>query len=296
MEQDEQKQEQQTSNTTIQPINALPTLQQLRDSEERYYAKKRGESAPIPLTETAKAYTSKLKEHEKREHDYSINALLGEVSKRSLRNFIAYPYQFDEIYPVALKIYQKRLELVGVTLVWESDSEEIFKKIVRYFIGDSSGVYDLSKGIYLFGGFGLGKTLLMHTFQEFTKLVEDRLKKADVYFTKRSFKFNPCKDIAMEIQRTAKTDSLNQYMTEIRCFDDLGNEDEKKIYGNDVNSMAEILLARYNRYQSGGEITHVTSNVAPHECSEVYGDRVGSRMFEMFNHVYLDGSDKRKKH
>jgi len=285
----------QTDSTTTPSTSVPPTLQELREREARYYAKKQGNSKPQPLTEIARAYMGKLKEHEKREQDYSINALLGEVSKRSLRNFIGYPYRFEEIYPVAIKIYEKRLELVGAKLIWQSDSEEIFKHLVKYFIGDSSGFYDINKGIYLFGGFGLGKTLLMHSFQEFTKLVEERLTKASVLFTVRSFKFNPCKDIAMEIQRTSKTDSLNQYMTGIRCFDDLGNEDEKKIYGNEVNSMAEILLARYNRYQNGGEITHVTSNVAPHECSEVYGDRVGSRVFEMFNHVYLDGSDKRRK-
>ena len=284
-------QEQMTTPDTTQ----LPTLEELRASEQRYLARRRGEHAPKPLTETARAYIQRMQAAEREASDTSISALMGHVGRRVYeRPFIPYPYTCDEAYPLALTIYRSRLAAVGRQLVWESDSEIVFRELVRYFIGDTTGTYDIHRGIYLFGGFGTGKTLLMKTFQEFTSLIEERLTLASVAFTPRTFRFNFAKDIAMEIQRTATTDSLRQYFTGVRLFDDLGNEEEKRIYGNDVNAMAEILLARYNAYQYGGPVTHCTSNLAPHECQEVYGDRVGSRVFELFNHVWLDGSDKRK--
>jgi hypothetical protein len=274
----------------------LPTLEQLRASEQRYLARKRGELSPKPLTETARAYIQKMQAAEQQACDTSIGALMGQVGSRSrARVFIPYPYTCEEAYPLALSIYRARLAGVGRQLSWESDTEMVFRDLLRYFTGDTTGCYDVHRGIYLFGGFGVGKTLLMKSFQEFTMLIEERLERAAVPFTPRTFRFNHAKDIAMEIQRTATTESLRQYFGGLRLFDDLGNEEEKRIYGNDVNAMAEILLARYNAYQCGGPLTHCTSNLAPHECQEVYGDRIGSRVFELFNHVYLDGSDKRKK-
>lgn len=220
---------------------------------------------------------------------------MGQVSRRTpQRNFIPYPYTCSEAYPLALTIYRSRLAAMGRQLVWQSDTELVFRNLVQYFIGDTEGVLDVRKGIYLFGGFGVGKTVIMKALQEFATLIESRLVNAGVPFTPRAFKFSYAKDIALEVQRTATTESLKQYFTSTRLFDDLGNEEEQRIYGNDVNAMAEILLARYNAYQYGGPLTHCTSNLPPDRCCEVYGDRIGSRVFELFNHVFIDGSDKRR--
>ena len=275
--------------------NTHPTLEQLRASEERYRAKKRGDKPTEPLTESARAYIARMQASERAQADTSIASLMQQVGRRSTaRSFTPYPYSIDQAYPLALRIYESRLAAVGRKLLWQSDTEAVFRDLVRYFIGDQQGPYDVHRGIYIFGHFGAGKTILMQAFRDFTQLIEERLTAATLPFTPRTFRFNHAKDIAMEIQRSAATESLRQYFGGLRLFDDLGNEEEKKIYGNDVNAMAEILLARYNAYQNGGPMTHCTSNLAPHECQEVYGDRVGSRVFELFNHVYLDGNDKRK--
>ena len=252
---------------------------------------------PTPDTPNPRAiaYMERLKARERAEYDTSITSLMAHAGRRSARQpFTPYPYTIDQAYPLALQLYEQRLASLGRKLVWESDSEMIFRELVRYFIGDAGGLYDIHRGIYLFGDFGTGKTVIMQTMQDFTRLIEERLTAASVAYTPRGFRLSHARDIAMEIQRSARTDSLRQYHAGIWLFDDMGHEEEKKIYGNDINALAEILLARYNRYQAGGPPTHCTSNLAPHECREAYGDRIGSRVFELFNHVYLDGSDKRK--
>jgi hypothetical protein len=69
----------------------------------------------------------------------------------------------------------------------------------------------------------------------------------------------------------------------IYCFDDFGAEQALKLYGNECNVMAEILLSRYDHFLQTGMATHVTSNLSASDIEEMYGPRVRSRMREMFN-------------
>jgi hypothetical protein len=79
------------------------------------------------------------------------------------------------------------------------------------------------------------------------------------------------------------------------CFDDLGTETTSKYFGNDCNVMAEILLQDMI-FVEKGIITHLTTNLFPTEIESQYGNRLRSRMREMFNLFgYEENSgDKRK--
>ena len=52
--------------------------------------------------------------------------------------------------------------------------------------------------------------------------------------------------------------------------------------------MAEILLSRYDLFVSKGIPTHVTTNLSASELESKYGNRLRSRMREMFNLVAFD--------
>ena len=80
------------------------------------------------------------------------------------------------------------------------------------------------------------------------------------------------------------------------CFDDLGTEGSLKYYGNECNVMAEILLTRYDLFVSQKIKTHITTNLSATEIEGFYGNRVRSRLREMFNLIAFDGTchDKRK--
>ena len=81
----------------------------------------------------------------------------------------------------------------------------------------------------------------------------------------------------------------------IFCFDDLGIEQPRKYFGNECNVMAEILLSRYELFVSKGIPTHVTTNLSASELEEKYGNRLRSRMREMFNLVAFDKNSKDKR-
>ena len=60
--------------------------------------------------------------------------------------------------------------------------------------------------------------------------------------------------------------------------------------------MAEILLTRYDLFINHKLLTHFTTNLSAGEIETIYGNRVRSRMREMFNLIAFkeDCKDKRK--
>jgi hypothetical protein len=82
------------------------------------------------------------------------------------------------------------------------------------------------------------------------------------------------------------------------CFDDLGIEPIGRYYGRDCNVMGEVLLSRYELFlQTKGKVkTHATTNLNAEELEELYGNRVRSRMRDIFNLIAFDKNtnDKRK--
>lgn len=143
---------------------------------------------------------------------------------------------------------------------------------------------DLTKGILLIGKVGCGKTSLMDIFRI-------------LHYRDFQYAIHATREIAKEFNINGYT-VLNKYgkMHKIVCFDDLGVEQNIKHFGNECNTMAEILLSRYDLMKYSGIITHATTNLNADELEVLYGNRVRSRLREMFNLISFPASvqDKRK--
>lgn len=169
----------------------------------------------------------------------------------------------------------------------------IIYKLIAYFLKDEQACFqlgvNLKKGILLSGPIGCGKTSLMNLMK---------------YLTPPEFKFSikPCRDISFEFIQDGynvihKYSKGQLYKSEpkIYCFDDLGLENNLKYFGNECNVMAEILLSRYDIYISKRIQTHITTNLSASEIEAQYGNRVRSRMRELFNLVAFDNGVKDKR-
>ena len=79
------------------------------------------------------------------------------------------------------------------------------------------------------------------------------------------------------------------------CFDDLGVEPTGKFFGKDCNVMGEVLLSRFELLIKYNIRTHATTNLNAQELEERYGNRVRSRMRQLFNLIAFkeDSLDKR---
>lgn len=59
--------------------------------------------------------------------------------------------------------------------------------------------------------------------------------------------------------------------------------------------MAEILTSRYEHFIENNAITHITTNLSASEIEKAYGNRVRSRLRQMFNLIAFDSNTKDKR-
>lgn len=182
--------------------------------------------------------------------------------------------------------------------VIDESNKDIFNKLCAYFSGDADceTLFDitLKKGIMLYGPVGCGKTSMMRMF-------------ADNSF--RPFCINPVRIIADEYTvKDMGIVTLNKYSTLApcyphqnyghtatgRCFDDIGTEDIKKNFGNESNVIQDVLYKIYDNQLLGN--FHGTTNLDGQGIEDAYGNRIRSRMREMFNVInfHKDSPDRRK--
>ena len=149
---------------------------------------------------------------------------------------------------------------------------------------------DIQKGILLSGPIGSGKTSIMKLLRFIVP-------------HKRQYKIIPCRNTVFSFNLLGfKT--IEDYGNEgYYCFDDLGLEPSGRHFGKDCNVMGEILLSRYDMYSKtlslrvqSRSLTHATTNLNAKELEERYGNRVRSRMRELFNLIafHENSMDKRK--
>lgn len=199
-------------------------------------------------------------------------------------------YNYQEII---MWIEQKGIELYGTHFkILETDYPIIYK-LIAYFLKDEVTCFqyniNLNKGILLSGPIGCGKTSIMNIMKYLTP-------------TEHKFFLKPCRDISFEfiqdgyqiIHKYSKG-KLYEYEPKTICFDDLGTENNLKYYGNECNVMAEILLSRYDVYIAKRIQTHITTNLSASEIETQYGNRVRSRMRELFNLIAYDNKSKDKR-
>lgn len=177
---------------------------------------------------------------------------------------------------------------LGESFYLKQEDALIIYKLLIYTIRDIENCnkhgLNLNKGILLIGPVGCGKTSLMTLLKHFTYIETNYLIKST-------------RDISSEYNLEGYS-AIHKYgkSSKIYCFDDLGIENNTKHFGNECNTIAEILLHRYDLLMHQGIITHATTNLNANELEKIYGNRVRSRLRSMFNLIAFPQItiDKRK--
>jgi DNA replication protein DnaC len=177
---------------------------------------------------------------------------------------------------------------VSVLFYYFLRSDDFFKhKSLRANLSKPS----FQKGLLLIGGYGIGKTNNMKTFERcFAELNNNR------------FKMHSTNHLVQEFESCStpidKADFFLRLKRGIQCYDDLTSERLASNFGKH-NIMKEIFEERYMQ----NRLTHITMNYKSGSnldvettlnfLGEIYGDRFYDRIFEMFNIVELKGKSLR---
>jgi len=176
----------------------------------------------------------------------------------------------------------------------------ILEAVLAYFIGDKAMCQKLSinlkKGLLLLGPVGCGKTTIMKLFSHRRFQVVATRDIVRKFFNDGSLVLEKYGAQSFQKKHLGYGPVVQYDQPITYCFDDLGIEPDTKIYGNSCNVMAEILLDRYDQFIRHGMLTHLTTNLNADALEQRYGDRVRSRLREMFNLVSFpaEAPDRRK--
>lgn len=193
-------------------------------------------------------------------------------------------------------ISQQGKRMYGPNYTITDMDRPIVTQLLSYFLRDeavaTSQNIDLNKGILLMGPIGCGKTSLMNIMRGLSqpcyKPVMKSCREISHEFSEQGY------EIIGKYSRHAFFAYTNIPL--VHCFDDLGMESPIVYWGNNINVLGEILACRYDLFISHKMISHATTNLNSDDLEENYGNRLRSRMREMFNLIIFDSqsSDKRK--
>ena len=218
---------------------------------------------------------------------YSAPHIITEGSARYELGFlkgreIHYDFEKTLVYLEA----KGKLMFGGKFKIYREDREVLYK-LSLYFIRDKArceqfGI-DVDKGLLLSGPVGCGKTSLMKLLKF---MVPHR----------RPYGVIPSRNIVFAFNHLGYKVIGDYGNSQSFCFDDLGVEPDGVYFGKECNVMGEILLSRYELLLDHKIKTHATTNLNARELEDRYGNRVRSRMRELFNlFAFERGSvDKRK--
>ncbi len=166
------------------------------------------------------------------------------------------------------------------------EDREILYKLCNYQIRDWQACkklkIDINKGILLSGPVGCGKTSLMKLIRHITPHYQ-------------SYEMIPTRNVTFAFNHIGYK-IIEQYGdSRFYCFDDLGIEPTGRYFGKDCNVMGEVILSRHELYLKYKFKTHCTTNLNAEEIEQRYGNRVRSRMRELFNLIGFDKGSKDKR-
>lgn len=183
-------------------------------------------------------------------------------------------------------------ELIGEKFTIVKEQSEIITELLKYFTGNES-IYSREKGIYLFGAYGIGKSM----FFEVVRKMLTNISKINEFGKKvnpNGFMVTSSEKIIENYKEDGTLDyyGYRRESTPIHLLiNEFGKKLNEKIYGTEANELLNSLfMIRYELFQRG-YLTHVTSNCVPNDLK--LEPILLDRAIEMFNFIEIKGNSFR---
>ena len=206
----------------------------------------------------------KYLDSEKRPERFKIEAL----DQNTVNSMLLLSYKNE--------VSKRRMAFVADPVVLKN-----IQKTAKWLTGD----YKFSLMVY--GSVGNGKTTLLKSVSSLLNALD-----SDKHWGEQKRKEFIS---AIDIYNIAKSDNEKKYDSIKECdllfIDDLGVEPvTAKVWGNEISPITDILYYRYDNQL----FTVVSSNLSDSALKERYGERIASRMDEMFECIHFSGDSYRK--
>lgn len=208
----------------------------------------------------------------------------GEQIERKRRHFQTLDMSFDEVKHIFWRIFKEGIEKAAKNFVIDGNLIEVLPELIKHATNDITGAYPLTKGIYLYGGVGIGKSNIIESLRAFSLAI--------VF---KKFSIVNVSDLSIQIKIKKDYSVLEKYESGRWCFDDLGADNTVNTYGN-TDDISKLLLFSWYEHQHKQNITlYATGNEDPETLFDRYQDaRFADRFRELFTPVLLTGKSKRK--
>lgn len=189
-------------------------------------------------------------------------------------------FDAEKIYRSLVSELTSLLIESGIELILKDTNKYVIGQVALWYANDDRFSGNLRKGLLIRGGVGTGKT----------KIVESLIK---VIFKAENIhaKFIHATDL-QELYVNKNSDEIDVLkLRKYTVIDDLGVENvEVKNWGNTSEPFNNLFDYRYRH----GMQSIITTNLAPSQIKETYGDRIADRFRETLNDFVLDGESLRK--
>lgn len=237
----------------------------------------------------------------KRKKESMMRKQEEEVFAQQRRSFLQQKTNYD----LVRGLMQIRMnKIFNPSFQLDSNNTFIFELMCNYFgnnekfieMAEEYGVKNpsLEKGIMLAGNFGCGKSWMMKLFAKNQRQCFEikHAKQIATDYKERGEDFIYENFIA--VKKAAFDDPSVFFQERIgMCIDDFGTEDVKSNYGDKKNVIGDIIEQKYFE-KSCGVLLHGSTNLRSDQLKDYYGERVISRMREVFNFIEFKGGDRRK--
>lgn len=168
--------------------------------------------------------------------------------------------------------------------VFDESNLAIIRNLIRYFINDRECAWPLTKGLFVYGLPGTGKTEIMQVFERFCR--DNDLPKA--------FQFTSMAETYVKAKAEKGFDPITQNIQLDRCFDEFGlYTGAVTTFGESLDINEAIIEARYKRFRQSGQISHFISNMATDEVKTAFSPMIFDRIKQMCTGVFFNGESKR---
>ena len=171
----------------------------------------------------------------------------------------------------------KKSQLIGREFKYDfAGIGDTIKDLIHYFIASPDSSLELSKGLFLHGVPGTGKTEIMQIMKEMTDRVNLRSQ-----FTIES--------LSIMYDRARGSETYNPIPDAVqlnKCFDEFGRHSGAVMrFGNPLNITETLIEQRYIRFEASGQKTHFISNYSPDEAMQMLSPAIRDRLKKMCQSV-----------